>query len=522
MPYYYSQSSSSYRSTSASQVESLGGNLIRPSNLEEEEQQQRYIINLDDSSDSDEIGEAVNTFKSATKKNITKLFKDQGKLETSEEKTSMKNKAKSFLLQSLGRIFFNYSIREKYKEKKEEYFGVKKYNSSKQKKLKKILTSDGFKQKNTKKEKKEYIKQQLEEQNIRRAELEEQDFLIKSLKDQLVTQKIINIHRARDIGNINCENSIGSKEVIFNDNTCVGYNNYVRNKIMTDTAYNYIIQNNINSNNDIDVANNILQLASNGMIDDNDRRISEKEKELSNFLYILLLNIEPTRSPAALINNIQILKMIKHGDMKFIDALGDKKEMPMARSPVVSTSAIMQNRYSEEGFIYPCNYSAYKSYIYSDLTTYSGTDYAIADLQSAEANILDKSLKFDIKQYIKEVEENVTNDTLNNATDYVFNELENKNNGSPKEIEEYIDCVVDSIDNCMGEFGLNASIVSKNGEEEPLLKKFVRKYFDLFKRLKQNKKDKKTEKPDKQNNTEDKKSKNESDVESSSDDKNTK
>ena len=70
-----------------------------------------YLANLDDSSDEEEINQAIETFKNTTRMQIRDVFKQENFIE-----------GKSVLLHSLGRIYFNVPFNNEYQELKSKFF----------------------------------------------------------------------------------------------------------------------------------------------------------------------------------------------------------------------------------------------------------------------------------------------------------------------------------------------------------------------------------------------------------------
>ena len=79
-----------------------------------------YSINLDDSSDEEEINQAVKTFKNITRMQIKNVLEKRELLDKDTSKHLVEGK--SVLLHSLGRIYFNVPFNDRYQELKSKFF----------------------------------------------------------------------------------------------------------------------------------------------------------------------------------------------------------------------------------------------------------------------------------------------------------------------------------------------------------------------------------------------------------------
>ena len=220
----------------------------------------------------------------------------------------------------------------------------------------------------------------------------------------------------------------------------------------------------IKNNTDKTMAKNILNIAKNGAEPEDET----PEKILSERLYMLLLTVEPSRSPAALINNIQILELIANGKMTFKEAfVGEKNNtpmMPMTAQGIVKTSTTLQRKYVyNDNFVYPCHYLPHTTFgtlIFGkqENTNCNGKNLNIYPkdlnaLQLAESNILDKWLKMKIGQYLTTNNEQVEADDDHIVNEELGDEIFEQIN-SDKDKSNYIDIVVEEIEATMKEYGL--------------------------------------------------------------------
>ena len=190
--------------------------------------------------------------------------------------------------------------------------------------------------------------------------------------------------------------------------------------------------------------------------------LSPAKIALSEYLYMLLLTVEPSRSPAALINNIQILELIAYNKMTFKEAfVGEKNApmMPMAAPKIVRTSTTLQRKYVYNDnfvYVYPCHYLPHTTFGINQFGNkrecYSVKDDQLTDLQQKESNILDKWLKMKIGQYLTKNNEQVEEDNHivnEELVDKIFEQI-----NSNKDKSNYIDIVVEEIEATMRKYGL--------------------------------------------------------------------
>ena len=200
---------------------------------------------------------------------------------------------------------------------------------------------------------------------------------------------------------------------------------------------------------------------------------------------MLLLTVEPSRSPAALINNIQMLELIANGKMTFKEAFVGKKNtpmMPMAAQGIVKTSTTLQRKYVyNDNFVYPCHYLPHTTFgtlIFGkqENTNYNGKDLNVypedlSALQLTESNILDKWLKMKIEEYL------ANNKKL---VDKIFEQI-----NSDKDKNDYIDIVVEEIEATMRKYGLG--VQGLEVDRETKLEQIVKKYEQVISIKKTNK-----------------------------------
>ena len=185
---------------------------------------------------------------------------------------------------------------------------------------------------------------------------------------------------------------------------------------------------------------------------------------------MLLLTVEPSRSPAALINNIQLLELIAKGKMTFKEAfVGEKNApmMPMAAPKIVGISTTLQRKYEyNDNFVYdyPCHYLPHTTFGTNQFgnkrESYLVKDEQLTDLQQKESNILDKWLKMKIEEYL------ANNKKL---VDKIFEQI-----NSDKDKNDYIDIVVEEIEATMRKYGLGVQGLEVGRETK--LKQIVKKY----------------------------------------------
>ena len=439
-----------------------------------------YLANLDDSSDKEEINQATETFKNITRMQIKNALERSELLEKDTSKHLVEGK--SVLLHSLGRIYFNVPFNDRYQELKSKFFKKATILPEKQK----ILNNYKVEPNCSNREKRKQIQREIK---VERPTFEytEKNILtaIQPLQQQLVTQKLINRNETRLFRNGNFE----KRNMIYNNHITVTYTRALQSgsfsegyaggecilkdlvvKINDKIETYKQISEQIKNGKDIAIATKILNIAKNGTQPEDETQ----EKILSERLYMLLLTVEPSRSPAALINNIQMLELIADGKMTFKEAfVGEKNTpmMPMAASEIVKTSTTLQRKYVyNDNFVYPCHYlphTAFGTLIFGkqENLNYRGKDLNIYPedlnaLQLAESNILDKWLKMKIEKYL------VNNKKL---VDKIFKKI-----NSDKDKNDYIDIVVEEIEATMKKYGLEAKglEVGKKTKLEQIVKKY--------------------------------------------------
>ena len=173
-----------------------------------------YLANLDDSSDEEEINQAVKTFKNITRMQIKNVLEKRELLDkdTSEHLVE----GKSVLLHSLGRIYFNVPFNDGYQKLKEKFF--KKTTISPEER--EILDNYKVESNCSNREKRKQIQREIK---VKRPTFEytEENILmtIQPLQQQLITQKLINRNETRLLRNKN----FGEKNIIYNNHITVIY-----------------------------------------------------------------------------------------------------------------------------------------------------------------------------------------------------------------------------------------------------------------------------------------------------------
>lgn len=410
---------------------------------------------------------------------------------------------KSVLLHSLGRIYFNVPFNDRYQELKSKFFKKATIPPEKREILDNYKTEPNRSNGENRKQIQREISAERPTIKIKKTQP------IQPLWKQLLAQKLINRNETRLSRNEN----FGKKDIIYNNHITVTYKKMQQSGlfskgyaggegILKDFEVKEIKE--IRNGNDIVViqngsykelnevikklnlnnkslAENILNIAKNGTKPED----KIPEKILSEYLYMLLLTVEPSRSPAALINNIQILELIAYNKMTFKEAFvgGENTPMmPMAAPEIVRTSTTLQRKYVyNDNFVYPCHYLPHTKFgtrIFGkqENQNYNGKDLNVypedlSALQLAESNILDKWLKMKIEEYL------VNN---KNLVDKIFEKI-----NSNEDKDDYIDIVVEEIEATMRKYGLVVQSLEVGGETK--LQQIVKKYEQVISIKKTNK-----------------------------------